>query len=369
MQSPRPDQLDQQPSPMGLVAYGWNESIQAAYISAAGADSLPARIVRADGATVEAAAPMGTVTCHVPASLRSQDQGPPTTGDWVAIRAATAETWVVDLVLPRSSLIARMTAIGDDRQVLAANVDVVFLVVGLERDMKARRLERTLVMAWDSGAIPVVVLTKTDLATEDSDLDLDAVIASVEAVAPGVPVLAVSNTTGDGVDLVKNHIQPGSTVALIGESGVGKSSLVNQLLDEERQFTLPTRESDGKGVHTTTSRELIALPGGGMLIDTPGLRGLGLWEGSEGMSLAFPEIDELAAGCRFRDCTHQTEPGCAVLEAVEDEELDESRLHSYRKLQKEIAFEARRTDQRLRRAEERATGRHYKKVLEAKDKW
>ena len=369
MQSPRPDNVDHQPPDTGLIAYGWNDSIKTAFLSAARPDSLPARVVRTDGATVVAAGSMGSVTCHVPSSLRSQTQGPPTTGDWVAIRAATAETWVVDLVIDRSSMIARMTAIGDDRQILAANVDVVFLVVGLEREMKERRLERTLVMAWDSGAIPIVVLTKSDLATPESGLDVDEIVASVEAIAPGVPVLTVSNTTGAGVEVIQGYIKPGSTVVLIGESGVGKSSLVNRLLDDDRQFTLPTRESDGKGMHTTTSRELIALPGGGMLIDTPGLRGLGLWEGSEGMTLAFPEIDELAAGCRFRDCTHQSKPGCAVLAAVESEELDESRLGSYRKLHKEIAFETLRTDQRARRAEERTSGRRFKKHLQGKDEW
>jgi len=356
----------------GLTAYGWSKSLAADFATIAGPDHVPGRVIRVDRGSVLAATASSVIRCHPgrvaphPASA----PGPPATGDWIAVLAEPDGSWVLDAILPRRSVIARLTALGDERQILASNVDLVFVVHGLDRDPKLRRLERTLVMAWDSGATPVVVLTKTDLVDGGSDgPGVAVVVEEVQSIAPGVDVIAVSNATGHGIDAIDRQIGPGTTVVLIGESGAGKSSLVNRLLGEERQITAETRESDAKGRHTTASRELIPLPVGGVLIDTPGLRGLGLWEGGDGIALAFSDIEGFAAACRFRDCGHNNEPGCGVLEAVEAGELNEARLASYQKLQKELANESLRSDVRARRASERDGGRRYKRSKEGKAEW
>jgi len=253
----------------------------------------------------------------------------PAVGDWVAFRERTIEA-----VLPRRTSISRQVAFREsDEQVLAANVDVVFIVAGLDGDFNVRRLERYLTTAWNSGASPVVLLTKLDLA-DDPEL-----LVAAEGAAMGVPVVPVSAVTGEGLETVGEHLRSGCTAVLLGSSGVGKSTLINRLLGEERIATAGLRR-DGRGRHTTRHRELFELPGGALVIDTPGLRELQLWEGD--VDDAFRDIVELAARCRFRDCAHETEPGCAVREGVDPE-----RLKAYRKLQRELrSIEARR-DRRL----------------------
>jgi ribosome biogenesis GTPase len=277
----------------------------------------------------------------------------PAVGDWVAFRPAGGRHAVVHGVLPRRSAfvrarrdLARRDPQAAEEQVLAANVDVAFLVAGLAGDLNLRRLERYLATAWESGAEPVVVLTKRDLV---EDLR-DATIA-VERVAVGTPVLAVSNVTGEGLAQVRALVPPGRTAALLGSSGAGKSSLVNNLLGRDAQ---PVREvrADGRGRHTTTHRELFLVPAGGLLIDTPGLRVIEPWAG-EGLDAAFGDLEQLAVECRFRDCGHAGEPGCAVRRAVAAGELDEERLAGYRKLQRELAFLERRGDPRAESAERR----------------
>ena len=265
----------------------------------------------------------------------------PAVGDWVALRSrAENGPATIQAILPRRSAITRKSA---DRasvdQTLAANVDVAFLLNGVDDDFSLRRLERYLTTAWESGAEPVVVLTKIDLCRDVAERVLEA-----ESVAVGVPVLPVSNVTGEGVDAVASCVQPGRTAVLLGSSGVGKSSLLNRLADEELMPTAALA-ADGTGGHTTTHRELLRLPGGGLMIDTPGLRELQLFEGDVGA--AFPEIEELAGECRFRDCAHTREPGCAVLAAVDNGALALDRLRSWRKLQRELAAIAARTDKRL----------------------
>jgi ribosome biogenesis GTPase / thiamine phosphate phosphatase len=260
----------------------------------------------------------------------------PAVGDWVGVRETTITT-----ILPRRGAFVRKRAgLGSDEQVLAANVDTAFLLAGLDDDFSLRRLERYVTTAWESGAEPVIVLTKADLCDDVADA-----LLQVESVAIGVPVYPISNVTGVGIDEVETRLQPGRTAVLLGSSGVGKSTLLNRLAGSQLMRTMEVA-ADGTGRHTTTHRELVRLPGGALVIDTPGLRELQFWEGD--LSAAFEDIETLAADCRFRDCAHAREPGCAVLAAVDDGTLSLDRLRSWRKLQRELEAIAARTDHRLR---------------------
>jgi ribosome biogenesis GTPase len=271
----------------------------------------------------------------------------PSVGDWVAMDAAPPGTHrLIQRVLPRRTAVVRR-APGDRKlpsQVLAANIDVVFVVTSVNRDFNLRRLERYLAVAWDSGAWPVVLLSKADLAD-----DLEAYRTAAAAAAPGVDVIAVSVVTGEGLDAVRAHLGPGRTVVFTGSSGVGKSSIVNALAGEPLLATAAIREDDARGRHTTTRRQLIRLAGG-LLIDTPGLRELGVLDG-EGVSTTFDDIEQLAASCRFSDCQHRSEPGCAVRAAISRGEIDRSRFDAYRKLEREAERAAMATDALARRAE------------------
>jgi ribosome biogenesis GTPase / thiamine phosphate phosphatase len=259
-------------------------------------------------------------------------------GDWVAVRQPAT----IVAVLPRATSFSRKEPWAPTvEQVLAANVDTVFAVTAFGRDLKPRRLERYLTAAWDSGAQPAIVVTKLDLAADPTG-DL----AAVEAVALGVAVNAVSSVTGDGLEELEPYFESNQTVALLGSSGVGKSTLVNRLAGRELLATNDLRR-DGRGRHTTTHRELVPLPGGGLVLDTPGLRELQLWESGEGLERAFEDIASIAARCRFNDCAHEREPGCAVREAIASGALPRSRLESFRKLEREQERLARRLDQRL----------------------
>jgi ribosome biogenesis GTPase len=280
----------------------------------------------------------------------------PAVGDWVGVRRRDGgERARIQVVLWRRTAISRKRADRDSvDQVLAANVDVVFLLNGLDDDFSLRRLERYVTTAWESGAEPVVVLTKTDLCDDVAERLLEA-----ESVTVGVPVLPVSNVTGEGLDAVESFVRPGRTAVLLGSSGVGKSTLLNRLAREELMRTA-TLAADGTGRHTTTHRELLRLESGGLVIDTPGLRELQLFEGDLGA--AFADVEELAAECRFNDCAHQQEPGCAVLAAVENGVLELDRLRSWRKLQRELVSIEARTDKRLHAARKRRWKAHARAV-------
>jgi ribosome biogenesis GTPase / thiamine phosphate phosphatase len=264
-------------------------------------------------------------------------------GDWVGLGDG-----LIRAVVPRRSAIVRNAAgLTTTAQTLAANVDVAFVVSSLGPDLEPRRIERYLVTIWESGASPEIVLTKADRHDDPWPL-----AAEVESVALGVPVHVVSALTGEGCDALRARITPGTTAVLLGSSGVGKSTLVNRWLGEDVMETRETREDDDEGRHTTTHRQLLVLPGGGLVIDTPGLRELQLWDvGTAGLEATFVDVEELAAACRFGDCTHVHEPGCAVLAAVETGELPHDRLHSWRKLQRELHAIALRHDALLRKAE------------------
>jgi ribosome biogenesis GTPase len=280
----------------------------------------------------------------------------PAVGDWVALRSGGT----IQHVFPRRSAFRRKSAGSDSvDQVLAANVDRAFLLSGLDEDFSARRLERYLTTTWESGAQPVVVLTKTDLC-----LDVPAALAATEDIAIGAPVCAISNVTGDGLDLLMTHVKPAQTIVLLGSSGVGKSTLLNRLAGRELMRTSDLA-ADGTGRHTTTHRELAVLPSGALVIDTPGLRELQLFEGD--VDASFRDVEVLAAGCRFRDCAHAREPGCAVQAAVDDGTLELDRLRSWRKLQRELEAVAARTDRRLRLERKRRWKQHARSIR--KPKW
>lgn len=294
----------------------------------------------------------GELLAEVAGKLRHQALGRedyPAVGDWVVLTVRPEEgRATVHAVLPRTSKFSRKAA-GDvlgQEQIVAANVDTVFLVQSLNQDFNPRRLERYLVMAWESGANPVIILTKADLCD-----DVDAKVRAMESVALGVPIFAVSSEAGTGLEQLAPYVRLGQTVALLGSSGVGKSTLINRLYGDDRMKTSAIREDDSEGRHTTTHRELVVLPSGGLLLDTPGMRELQLWDSSDGLADSFQDIEGLAANCRFSDCGHGTEPGCAVKTALAMGELDRGRWNSYVKLQKELAFLARKDDKRAQAAE------------------
>jgi ribosome biogenesis GTPase / thiamine phosphate phosphatase len=324
---------------------GWDEQWQSGLEALDDDNLIPARIAAQYRGEYVVWSTNGELRAELSGRLYHDAEvgGPlPAVGDWTAARPRSGEPRAtIESVLPRRTAISRKQAFKESlEQVLAANVDIVLLLNGLDADFSMRRLERYLTTAWESGAQPVVVLTKSDLHADVTDLLLD-----VERVAIGVPVVAVSNVTGEGVDDVREQLGPGRTGVLLGSSGVGKSSLLNRLAGAELMLTAHLA-ADGTGRHTTTHRELVPLPHGALVIDTPGLRELQLWEGDLGTS--FADIEELAADCRFNDCTHTHEPACAVLAAVDDGRLELDRLRSWRKLQRELLAIAARKDRRLR---------------------
>ncbi len=318
----------------------------AGYFEPLSDELVPGRVVRVDKGLSTILTEDGPVRASwsgaVLAAIATDTQATPCTGDWVALRRWPDDRITVEAVAPRRTAVVRAEVGGSSRgQVLAANIDVVAVVVGLHPEPRISRIERFLALAWESGARPVVVLTKADLVG-----DADSVAEDVATAAPGADVLVCSATTGEGLDAVRALLDDNATMALLGTSGAGKSSLVNALAGVELLDVQAIRE-DGKGRHTSVRRELILLPGGGVVIDTPGLRGIGLQESGEGMAAAFPDVTALAEQCRFKDCGHVTEPGCAVQEALEDGTLAVRRYESWVKLQREAAYMARRADGRL----------------------
>lgn len=325
---------------MKLSLLGWNQRFAAAFTNHASAGLVPGRVIQQFNHSYTVATEGGAVRAHVSGRLRYKAAPGelPVTGDWVALRIHSNQAEPqVTAVLPRFTSFSRRAAGKVDReQVIAANLDYAFLVAGLDSDFSPRRIERYLTAAWDSGARPVVVLNKLDLCT-----DFVSRIRAVEEVACGTAILAVSALRGDGLEELTRYCRSGQTVALLGSSGVGKSALINRLLGSQSQGTQPVCD-DGRGRHTTTRRELLFCAGGGMVIDTPGMREFQLWDDDEGLQMTFDEIETLARNCRYRDCMHRGEPGCAVLGAVNAGALSVERLSSLHKLQRELDWQDRR---------------------------
>ncbi len=350
--------------PDPLIALGF-DSERAALAAGFGDDLIPGRVIRSDRGFVAVHTAAGVVLARPATHLvkSAEDGGLPVVGDWVLLGGTESEP-LVERVLDRATSIVRRDPGRAARiQVLAANVDVVLITHPLSGEApNLARIERELALVWDSGAQPVVVLTKRDLCA-----DVEEAITSVEAAAPGVAVLATSTVTGDGLDDIRAYMLPGRAIVLIGPSGSGKSTLVNALAGEDIQLTREVRVSDDRGRHTTVSRELLQLPGGGLVIDTPGLRAVGMWDSAEGIDQAFSDVALLAQDCRFRDCRHDGEPGCAVEAAVASGELPVRRLESYRELQAEARHVGEQLDARARLARKsedkqlaRAIKRYYK---------
>ena len=321
---------------MDLEEIGADESVYRAFETWAQKQLTLARVAAANRDRYRLITAESEVDAEASGALwyRSTPPEMPVTGDWVAARVLNSGEAIVEAVLGRRTLFSRRASgRREDQQPIAANIDLVFLVNGLDGDFNPRRIERYLTLAVESRATPVIVLNKRDLCA-----DLPRYVAEASRVAGGAPVITSSTCEPGGIDALRASLAPGRTIALLGSSGAGKSSIVNALLGEERQRTNTVRESDSRGRHTTTHRELIPLPGAGAIIDTPGMRELQLWAGRASVDAAFDDISDYAASCRYRDCTHSGEDGCAVQNALEEGSLDPDRLAGYRKLQGEAAW-------------------------------
>jgi len=334
-----------------LEAFGWNSFFANGFEPFAKDGFEAARVAIQHKNNYALYTEHGELRGEVTGKMHHQAHGPqdfPAVGDWVVIRSRPQEgAATIHDILPRKSKFSRKAA-GEktEEQVVAANIDTVFLVTGLDGNYNLQRIERYLVLAWESGAAPVVILNKADLCD-----DLDEKVQEVETVALGVPVLAISAAQDEGLNALLNYLDKGKTGALLGSSGVGKSTIINHLLGENILKTQEVRESDNRGKHTTSHRELILLNNGSLLMDTPGMRELQLWSSAESVEEAFDDIEALAAQCRFNDCQHDTEPDCAVRQALENGTLEERRWANYQKLKKEIAYQYRKENQAAALAE------------------
>ena len=349
---------------MSLDIYGWSEFFAAAFAELGDGALEPARVVLASGGSYRLARETGESSGTLSGRFRHRavaGEDYPTVGDWVAIDPAGLR---IEHLLPRRTKLSRKVAGRKTReQVVAANIDVVFAAMGLDSDFNPRRLERFLATVWESGAVPVVLLTKLDLCSELAERERE-----IEDVAAGVEVIASSALDGRGIDDLQSRLRPGETSVLVGSSGVGKSTIINRLMGKETQKTREVRAGDSRGRHATSHRELFVLPGGSLLIDNPGVREIQLFGSEESLERAFEDIAAHAAECRFSDCTHRSEPGCAVLAALAEGALSEERLESFRGLQRELRYLQVRQDESAQRAQKqkwraihremRRSGRH-----------
>lgn len=330
-----------------LESLGWSSDFEAEFLAYAKDGYSAARVALEYRGSYRVYSALGELSAVLTGKLRFIASSPadlPAVGDWVVISQPAGESKAqIHAVLPRRSKFSRKAAGTETQeQVVAANIDTVFLVQGLDGDFNTRRLERYLVAAYESNATPVVILNKADLCDDPGQK-----VREVEATALGIAVHAISSLDGRGVDQLDQYIGRGLTVAFLGSSGVGKSTLINLLIGENVQKTAGVREHDSRGRHTTTHRELIVLKPGGLLIDTPGMREMQLWDASDSLGETFGDIESIAAACHFSDCSHKTEPGCAVREAIEQGSLEKDRFDNYVKMEKELEYLDSKMDARL----------------------
>ncbi len=332
-----------------LEPFGWDARRETAFATHAAAGLVPGRVTGAARDAIRARTETGDTQVIVQRGFRRDATSTadfPVVGDWLALEPVADGQAALRVVLPRTSRFARgdhdaqrtQGGIHAAEQVVAANIDTVVIVAALDHDLNLRRLERYLALGWSSGADPVVLLNKADLCD-----DVSARLGEVRAIAAGAPVLVASALRAEGLDALDAWMGPGRTLVLLGMSGVGKSTIANLLLGEQRQAVREVRGDDSRGRHTTTSRELFQLPNGALLIDTPGMRSIGLWDADDGLDRAFTDVEALAAACRFADCSHEVEPGCAVIAAIEAGTLDADRLRARRKLHRELGLVAQRS--------------------------
>jgi ribosome biogenesis GTPase len=348
-----------------LTSLGWSEFFEGTFQPYRERGHFAGRVVVEERGAYRLYTEHGELSARVRGKLRYDSESAadfPAVGDWVAVSRRQRDGLAqIQAVLPRRSKFSRKAAgANSEEQVVAANVDTVFLVQGLDHDFNLRRLERYLVAAFESNAAPVVILNKADLCE-----DVEKKTSEAESVAPGTPVHAISSLSGQGLEALDQYVLRGVTVAFLGSSGAGKSTLINRILGEEIQKTAEVREHDSRGRHTTTHRELIVLKTGGLLIDTPGMRELQMWDASGSLDLAFSDVQSIAAACYFSDCSHQNEPGCAVREALEDGSLDRGRYESYTKMEKELEYLDSRMDTRLnlkRKSREKKIHRAFRTI-------
>jgi ribosome biogenesis GTPase len=345
-----------------LDQLGWSAALAADHVPHAAVGREPARIMAEDRGSYVVRAADGERRAAITGRFRHEAGGDPSAfpavGDWVAIDGGPDDAAIHAVLARRTAIVRQAPGKRTEAQVVGANVDVVFIVVSLNLDLNMRRLERYLAVAWESGAEPVVVLSKADLVD-----DPGALLADVERIAVGATILTVSAIDGQGLDEVRARIGTGRTVAFVGSSGVGKSTLLNVLAGEDRAVVREVRDDDDRGRHTTTRRQLHILPDGGLILDTPGMRELALWD-PDGVEQSFADIDELVTTCRFGNCQHNGEPGCAIAAAIESGTLETSRYEAWQKLEREARHQLRRVDA-LARAEER---RKWKAISKSVDK-
>lgn len=352
------------PLPGALASYGWNQSVHERYESVRELGHQLVRVCRVNRDSYVVATSSGVADC-----MPGAPDVIPVTGDWAIVRQLSSGGLRMHDCLPRTSALVRGNASGSGDQVLVANVDTALIVHGIDRPHRVGRIERLAILSWDSGVHPVIVLTKIDLAgTPEAAIDVRGAHVQIERIIHDIEIIPVSVVSGEGLDRLQPFLYQGQTVALLGESGAGKSSLVNRLAEQDVQSTGQTRSGDHKGRHTTTSRDLVPVPSGAAIVDTPGLRSVSMPNATGGLARSYADLDTWMAECHFRNCEHQTEPNCGIRAALANGRLAPERWQGYVKLQREMEVEAQRAEERARRVASKATPRR-RRVEPKADEW